>query len=146
MPGSYKHVLLTTDLTPDSEVVAQKAAEIAKLYNAKLSIFHAVQEPRMFYGGGEFAVPVDLGLEEDIEQAARRELNKQAEKFEIGPADRWLEIGLTKESILNIVQQLNIDLLVIGNHEAQGLAFLFGSVTDAIMHKISCDVLAVRLK
>lgn len=37
---AYKHILVAVDLSPESNVLVQKAVSMAKPYNAKVSLIH----------------------------------------------------------------------------------------------------------
>ena len=142
---SYKHILLATDLTSDNESIGAKALDVARRYKAKLSIFHAQNIP-VTYGGGEFMPSLEIELEANLEKDVSMVLAKQAEELGIAEQDRWLIVGSTKDALLKLIDELKVDLLVIGSRDAHGLNLLFGSTTDRILHKVPCDVLAVRLK
>lgn len=136
----YKHILLATDLSPDGEAAADKALELAKLYNIKLSILHII-EPIPSYGYIEIS---------ELEEARREEVNqaltKLAERLQVPPLDQHIEVGLTKHQILKKAQELQVDLIVVGSHSHHGLARLLGSTANAILHNAECDILVVRLK
>ena len=68
----YKHILLATDLSDESAIVAKKAGELAKLHQAKLSIAHVVEYMPPFYGIGEVTIPIDLDTEEELTHAAHQ--------------------------------------------------------------------------
>lgn len=142
----YKHILLTTDFSPHGLLVADRAREIADSINAKLSIVHVVEFSPIIYGGGEFAVPLDVTIEETIEQQARDGMNQQADRLNIVAPDRHLLTGSTKEEVVKLVKEIGADLLVVGGHDLHGLRLLFGSTANSILHAMPCDVLTVRLE
>jgi universal stress protein A len=39
----------------------------------------------------------------------------------------------------------DIDLIVVGSHGRHGLALIFGSTSNSVLHGATCDVLAVRI-
>ena len=39
-----------------------------------------------------------------------------------------------------------VDLIVVGSHGRHGLALIFGSTANGVLHGACCDVLAVRIK
>lgn len=136
----YKHVLLTTDLSQDSEIAADKAFELANLYQAKLSILHII-EPIPSYGYIEIS---------ELEDARREEVNQSlvqlAGKIQVPALNQHIEVGLTKHQILRKARELQADLIVVGSHSHHGLARLLGSTANAILHNAECDVLVVRFK
>ncbi len=136
----YKHILLATDLSKDGEIAADKARELANLYQAKLSILHVI-EPIPTYGYIEIA---------ELEEARREEVNqalvKLSQRLQVQALDQHIEVGLTKHQILRKAKDLNVDLIVVGSHSHHGLSILLGSTANAILHNAECDVMVVRFK
>ncbi|HSO26083.1 MAG TPA: universal stress protein, partial [Methanobacteriaceae archaeon] len=56
-----------------------------------------------------------------------------------------LKIGNPAETILNTIEEENIDLLIVGNSGKHGLdRFLLGSVAEKVIRSAKCPVLVVR--
>lgn len=142
--AKYKHVLFATDLSPDSSEVAVRTKNISKQNNCKLSILHVIQ-PLSFYAGGEFGIPLNMSVNDGHIELARRELARQAQELDIDEENRWLELGMTQKTIVDLVGKLKVDLVIIGSHDHHGLGLFFGSTADSILHAVPCDILAVRL-
>ena len=141
----YKHVLLATDLAEESEAVANRAHAIASQANAKFSIAHIIEPTPMMYGGGEFAIPLDVGLEETLQQETQKKLAKLADKLGVLPECQYIRNGATKDTLIDLVKELGADLLVVGSHDQKGLALLMGSTANALLHAMPCDILAVHV-
>lgn len=141
----YKHVLLATDLSEESEVVASRALQIAKQADAKFSIAHIIEPTPMMYGGGEFAIPLDVGLEDTLQQTIQHKLTDQANRLGVSTEHQYTRSGSTKEALIELVNELGVDLLVVGSHDQKGLALLMGSTANALLHVMPCDILAVRV-
>ncbi len=141
----YKHILVATNLTPEADQIGQKALEAAKKWNAKLSLVHVVDYSPMMYGGGEFALPIDAELEQNLTAEAKTNVNQQGKKLGVKEADQWIVKGHTKDEIVDLAEKLKADLIIVGSHDKHGLALLFGSTANAILHAMPCDVLAVKL-
>ncbi|MDF2866669.1 MAG: universal stress protein [Gammaproteobacteria bacterium] len=141
----YQHVLLATDLSEDSEAVAKRALFIATRANARFSIAHIIEPTPMMYGGGEFAIPLDVGLEETLQQEIQKKLAEQASRLGISAEYQYIRNGATKETLIELVNELKVDLLVLGSHDQKGLALLLGSTANALLHAMPCDILAVRV-
>jgi len=141
----YKHILVATNLIEDTKPVADKAKALAKLYNAKLSLVHVISYSPVLYGAGEFAIPLNGDVETSIQKQAEETLAKEGERLGVAKQDQWIEIGTTSGGIVNLVNKIGADLLVMGSHEHHGLGFLLGSTSNALLHAMPCDVLAMRL-
>lgn len=140
----YQHVLFTSDLTPESDVLLKKAKDFADHYSAKLSIVHVLEQNAFVSSATEFAVPPEGGFEGVITEHAEKALAKQAELVGIAKDNQWLLVGAIKQEVLDLIQSQQVDILAIGAHEHHGLAVLFGTTTDKFMHALPCDILALR--
>lgn len=143
---SYKHILLATDLSDDFHDVATTANSIAKRSGAKLSIVHVIEHTPVVYGGGEFSIPLDMSLEEQLTQNVSKALATLSEQYNIAVENQHINHGSVKKEVLDLAQQLNIDLIIVGSHGHSGFELLLGSTANAILHAARCDVLAVKIK
>lgn len=141
----YKHVLLATDLSEESASVAARALQIANQFSAKLSIAHIIEPAPMMYGGGEFAIPLDVGLEETLQQEIQRKLAQQAQLLAIAEQNQFIRNGATKDTLIELIKEIDADVLVVGSHDQKGLGLLMGSTANALLHAMPCDILAVRV-
>ena len=143
--SSYKHILLASNLSKESDHVADKALMVAQQANAKLSIVHVVEFSPMMYGGGEFAIPLDGDIETSIQNKAKKELKRQAARLHIAAENQYIESGSTAEWLINLVNTIKADLLIVGCHEQHGFGILLGSTANTLLHTMPCDVLAIRV-
>lgn len=138
----YRHILLATDLAPDTDSVAERARALAA-DGARLTIAHVIEPLALAYGA---EMPVDLGtLQDEISRQARLKLDVLAAKLGVGAADCILATGTIEKEVLRIAADRGVDLIVIGSHSRKGLAALLGSTANAVLHHAGCDVLAVRI-
>jgi universal stress protein A len=142
--NSYSHVLIAVDLTGDSAVVAQRGLELARRCNSKVTLLHVVEfipvDP-----AGEALLPPPVDLEGELVQGARQRLDALCESLGLTDTPRRVEVGSIKTELLRVAQEVQADLMVLGSHERHGLALLLGSTEKSILHKATCDILAVRL-
>ena len=140
----YRHIVLGLDLNSEEEItLIRKAQELAKTFNAELTVVHAIEHINS-YGIGQ-AYPGVLEIEEELAKGALAKLNAICAAFNIPPENQVVNIGSTKIVILETVQQKNADLIIIGSHGRHGLALLLGSTADSLLHQSSYDVLALHL-
>jgi len=68
-----------------------------------------------------------------------------AQQLPVRSADQHIVLGHPAQEMHNLAKQENIDLIVVGSHGRHGLALIFGSTSNSVLHGASCDVLAVRI-
>ena len=140
----YQHLLLATDFSAQAELAAQRAAQLARLYQARLSLLQVLEVPVMY---DEFYVgmaPMELNLEQTMQETAEQRLQALAEQLGdiVSAAD--LRFGRPKTEIVAFAEEQQVDLIILGSHGSGGLAHLLGSTTDGVNHRAHCDVLSVR--
>jgi len=141
---SYQHLLVAVDLSEECTPVLQRAQELARSTQARLSIVHIIEPMAMAFGGD---VPMDLTLiqQQQFEQAEAA-LAKLAEQYpEVSKEQRHLIFGQPRQEIHGLATEQGCDLIVVGSHGRHGLALLLGSTANDVLHGAPCDVLAVRL-
>ncbi len=137
----YKKVLFATDFDDVGISAAHKAKKISDENKAELILVHVV-EPIPAYAYPGFAGFAEV--EVSIREQAEKELNALAERLGVDAKHRLIEFGSTKNEVLRVAQEHNVDLIVTGSHGKHGLALLLGSTANAILHGAECDVLIVR--
>jgi len=140
-----KHILLATDLSKNSEYVFKRAAEIAKLSHAKISVIHVFSHTPIAYAG-EFSIPMDIEFEVSLKREAHNQLQKLGKKFNIPPKQLYLTEGSVKATVTKFAQKIKADLIVVGTHGHEGINAILGSQANAILHAATCDVWVVRIK
>lgn len=137
----YQRILYATDFDEIGYNAARTARDIAERFSALLYLVHVIEPfPAYAYPGFAGFTEVEVPLKEHAEQ----EMEKLAKELGVPKAQQYIEIGTTKNEILNVAKELNVDLIVAGSHDKHGLAFLLGSTSTAITHNANCDVLIVR--
>jgi len=141
--GEYKHILVGVDLTVESRDVSKKACTLRNSCDCRLSCVHVIEPLSLAYGGD---IPMDLStIQEQIQDTAKSHLAEFAETLGIEEADRHLIFGRPETEIHTLANEIGADLIVVGSHGRHGLALLFGSTANGVLHGAPCDVLAVRV-
>lgn len=143
---NYKHILLAVDFFEQSEIVSNRAKDLADSFKAKLSIIHVVDSIPITNTGYGTDIPFNLDLTTELMDAAKNRMQNLAEKLGIDNENQWLELGSPKQEIVRVATENKVDLIVVGSHGRHGWALLLGSTANAVLHHAVCDVLAVRLK
>ncbi|HEX5340176.1 MAG TPA: universal stress protein [Gammaproteobacteria bacterium] len=140
--GAYRNVLIAVDLSDDSAAVVRRGLEVAD--GAKLSLLHVLEfipvDP-----AGEALLPPPVDIEGELLLSARQRLDTLCNSLGLEAVPHRVEVGSIKAEIVRIAGEEQADLLVLGSRERHGLALLLGSTEKSVLHKVSCDVLAVRL-
>ena len=142
---NYQKVLLATDFSKDSAKVAKRAWEIIKRSGGQLSIVHVLEHTPMIYGGGEFALPLDIDLEATLKDHAEKALEKFCQKNSLIESKKYIVEGSVKRSVIELADQLKTDLIVVGSHGHHGCGLFCGGNAQGILHHAHCDVLIVKL-
>lgn len=143
---AYRHILLATDFGDGSEIIAQRAHDLAQRYQAKLSLLHVIDYIPIADSAYGPAVPFDVSISEDLLQSAKRRLGELAQPLGVSEADCWVEIGSPKVEVIRIAEENGVDLIVLGTHGKHGLQLLLGSTSSSVLHYTKCDVLAIRVQ
>ena len=137
----YSKVLFATDFDEVGIQAAKKAKKIADENGAELILVHVVEPiPAYAYPGFSGFAEVEVSIKEQAET----ELKKLAGQLGIDSKHCFLEMGSTKNQVLRVADEQNVDLIVTGSHGKHGIALLLGSTANAILHGAKCDVLVVR--
>lgn len=143
-PHQYKHLLLATDLSSQSNLVAKQAAHLAKLMRAKLSVVHVAEHAMVAYGG-EYSLPIAVDLDTALKQKAKKELARLGKKYHIPEKQQYVKEGSVKHTVIDLAKKISADLIVVGTHGHHGINLLLGSQANAILHAAQCDVWVVHM-
>ncbi len=146
----YRHILVTTDFSKYADSGLRKALELAKPFNAKITIMHAAEtfSSEIYPAIGELAVPVMVNNPEQekkhIERIKKKlsgllkDLEYDEERIELVTIS-----GHPVDSIIDYAVKHDNDLIVMGSHGRRGLARLLGSSTNGVINHAPCDILTV---
>lgn len=144
--SQYKHILIASDLSEQSVCLCDKAQALAEKLGSKLSILHVVEHVPMLYPGGEFVLPLNFEMEENLAKEAKINIERQAQHHRIDKKDQWVLFGKESDEIVKFAQTHEVDLIIVGAQDRHGLSLLLSSTTDSVLHAMPCDVLAVKMK
>ena len=142
----YQHILLAADFSDHGLAVAQRAKALADFNQAQLSLVHIVDYLPIsdtIYGP---VIPFDANIIEELMNSARQQLQTLGETLGVDKDHWWLEQGSPKHQIVQVAEEHEVDLIVVGSHGRHGFALLLGSTATGVLHHAKCDVLAVRLQ
>jgi nucleotide-binding universal stress UspA family protein len=143
-------ILLAIDDSKFSEAAIETVIEQARPQDTEVRILHVVESPPLLVAremGG-----YDPALEtawESQRQQARAVIAKAAELLRARglKVAAAVEDGDPKSKILDVAEEWQADLIVLGSHGRKGLnRFLMGSISDAVARHARCSVEIVRIR
>jgi nucleotide-binding universal stress UspA family protein len=133
-------ILLATDGSEDADLAARAAIELSNRTASELHVVHVWQDVPTAH----FHSFVRAQLEQEAEEV----LNKQLERIEQSGgtvAEAHLKEGRTIDEILDLSEELEVGLLIVGSRGLGGVGrFLLGSVSEGIVHHARRPVLEGR--
>lgn len=133
-----QNILIGTDFSPWSEAALRCAAALAKRFQARLFVVHAIADS--MYAN----VPPELLAEAKTRTIAdaRRKLEEISSRFSGLQTQIILEQGPPSEVLLRLAEAKSIELLVVGTQgHASIKRFLLGSVAEKLARQSRCPVL-----
>ena len=141
--STYKHLLIGLDLSPESQQVVDRVKFLFSDTDIKISVCH-ILEPLAFTYGGD--IPVDLSdVQIQLEQQAKERLAALASLLNVDEENQHIVLGQPAKEMHRIASEDTVDLIIVGSHGRHGLALIFGSTSNSVLHGADCDVLAVRI-
>jgi nucleotide-binding universal stress UspA family protein len=138
-----RDVLYPTDLAPESERAFEHARFLAESFQARLTLYHAVEFPDPVYVHWGFNRSHAVWLE--IEQSARQQLLHKAEALPGSHAVEVERVASAQRALLALIRKQQPDLVVMATHGRGGLGhMLMGSVTEFVFQHAFRPVLCVR--
>jgi nucleotide-binding universal stress UspA family protein len=144
----FTRIVVGTDGSETAAEAVRQAVDLAKLAGASLSIVSAYEPvPKRRLEGEQQDVPPDvqyeIGPREDVNlvlDAAAAQAKKEGVEVQTHPVE-----AEAAEAILNVAEETNADLIVVGNKGMTGARrFLLGSVPNNVSHHAPCSVIIVR--
>lgn len=139
---TIKHILVATDFSETSARALAMALELARAFDARLTLLHVWSIPSTGYAEA-LSWPID-----DMERAAKRALDDAfARTSKVHPkTEALLREGNEWQEIVDAAQDLRCDLVVMGTHGRRGLPRLvLGSVAEKVVRLSPVPVLTVGL-
>lgn len=144
---SFEHILVPVDGSETSYAAVDKAVEIARAFNSKVTVVQVLAlDP---YIAAEY---ISAAQTNDLIERARTSILKTLDEAKAKFSDagihaeaRLLEGQVIYSEIAKAAKELNSDLIVIGSHGRTGLKRLFlGSVAQSILGQADVPVMVIR--
>lgn len=140
-----ERIVCPVDFSEFSKKAFDYAVSFATHYKAKLYVQHVIEPVTALFtyenlpGWREVYAEFRAGAEEAMEKLIASRAAQQVRP------ETALHIGDPADTVLKFAQKEAVDLIVMGTHGRRGLDHLVtGSVTERVLRKSDCPVLAVR--
>jgi nucleotide-binding universal stress UspA family protein len=142
---TIRTVLYPTDFSKNSTYAFELACSVARDYHARLIVLHVLERPVFYYGGVMTAPPPSPPSPEE-RQAVAEKLGHIWPKDPAISVEHLVEDGDPATAILQVAQERQCDLIVMGSHGRTGLArLLMGSVAEQVVRGALCPVMTVKI-
>lgn len=144
---TFKHILLPTDLSPNSEAAVPFAVALAKQSGATIHLFHAFEDE----AGKALASGILIGASAWL-ASVHKQREQKLRDFATNLATRT-ELDITHTCVhghpaveaVKFAAKIHADLIVISTHGRTGIPHLFlGSIAERILRLSPVPVLTVR--
>jgi len=140
----YERILVPTDGSEGANAAADHAIDIARQYDATLHALHVI-DVRMSPLSTEMDRESALQLLDQSGERPTAPVLDRAEEAGV-PATEAIRLGVPPETVLEYVDENDIDLVVMGTHGRTGLErTLLGSTTERVVRTADVPVLTVHL-
>lgn len=143
-----KHVLVATDFSDPSQTALAYGRELARTFQADLHVAHVMEHIFALQSGGEIAVTDLSPIVQDLESAARKQLEASIgddDRRELHARTALLSANNPAIGIVAHARDIEADVIVIGTHGRGALSkLLLGSVAERVVRIAPCPVLTVR--
>ena len=136
----YQHILVATDFSDYSRHAVEKALELKKTFDCRLSVIHVVDYIPPAYVRARSAILSST----DIVERAKTFFSEWADSVGLEDVERIVATGTTGRAIIDAAKAGEVDLIIVGTSGEGGMKRLLGSTTRAVMHDTPCDVLSVH--
>lgn len=141
-----KAILVPTDFSEHSDTALSWALEMAKKWQATITLLHVIPTPP--YSPTVMEPHFDpLAFERRLQADAQTGAQTQIGRFDTHnvPIRISVQLGEPFHDICEVAKAEHIDLIVTGSHGRTGLSHVFlGSVAERVVRHATCPVLVVR--
>ncbi|HEI8865454.1 universal stress protein [Serratia sp. AKBS12] len=141
----YKTILVPVDI--DEEKLTENALKhveyLAKASGAKVHFFHALPDASAFVTAYSFGIKE---FENQAEIQAIDKLKKIISEMDI-PLERLaysISFGSPRDEVLQLAEEIDADLIVIGSRRPSVKTYLLGSNAAAIVRHAKTSVMVIR--
>ena len=138
-----KHILVPTDFAAASASALELGVQMARAFDAKLTLLHVWELP--IYPYMDFMLNSTVIAQ--VEDAATKGLARALEDLQrtMPAAQSKLKTGLPWQGVLEATDELEVDLVIMGTHGRRGLSRVtLGSIAEKVVRLSKVPVLTVH--
>ncbi|MGB3256156.1 universal stress protein UspC [Buttiauxella gaviniae] len=139
---SYQHILVAVAISPESQLLVEKAVSIARPVNGKISLITLASDPELY---NQFAAPMMENLRELMLEETQLFIDELVKKANYPITETVIATGELSEHILAICNKGSVDLVICGNHNQSFFSKIICSA-KAVVASSQVDVLLVPLR
>ncbi|WP_431222743.1 universal stress protein [Serratia sp. L9] len=141
----YKTILVPVDIAEDvlTEHALKHVEYLAKMSGAKVHFFHALPDASAFVTAYSFGIKE---FENQAEVKAIEGLKKIMAEIDL-PLERLsytISFGSPRDEVLQLAEEIEADLIVIGSRRPSVKTYLLGSNAAAIVRHAKMSVMVIR--
>jgi nucleotide-binding universal stress UspA family protein len=141
----YQRIVVGTDGSPSAEIAVRHALRLAKATGATVHVVTAWERLPALALTGAAMVPTTPVVEDDGSwvRELHEKLRDMASIQDVPCEVHAVEEPSPAHALLSQAEELDADLIVVGNKGMHGLRGHFASVPNTVAHKAECAVLVV---
>lgn len=152
-----KKVLIALDYNPTAQKVAEMGYTLAKAMKAEVILVHVTEEPTYYtsfeygpimgYTGYANSDMLKIIDPDELKQASLDFLNQTKKHLNDESIQTIVSQGDTSSTIINIANEKNADVIVMGSHSRRWLEkILLGSITEEVLRHSTIPLFIVPTK
>lgn len=136
-----KAILVPTNFTASSKNAVEYAAQLCKAWNSKLILLNVFMLPVPV---SEFPYMMEstLNIQDEYEKTLALEAARIFQLYGI-QTEHLVEQGMPELDIVDIAEEKNVDLIIMGMKEMDGLEKILGNTVNGVVRKSSVPVLVI---
>lgn len=142
---SLRQILVPVDFTETSDRALDYAVELARKFEASITVLHAYQIPVYGFPDGAYITTAEVATQLSTAAQGRLDSIVDSRKVTGVPMASILRDGVAWEEVNSVAQEIKADLIIIGTHGRRGLArALLGSVAENVIRTAKIPVLVIH--
>ena len=142
----YHKILVPLDGSKRAEKILDQVEDLAKDDDAQIILLRVIdQAPSLYSEATQNDEKISLQNQRELAPVDYLEPTDETFKDRRLKVTKRVATGPVVETILNVAEQENVDLIAMASHARTGLPrLIYGSITDEVLHATDRPMLVVR--